>query len=103
MTARDFVYWLQGYFELEGDDISSLDARKISLIKNHLALVFKHEIDPSMGDQLHQQELYKIHNPIKMPMYQTPPDLTEYEVGDKPDSDPKVTCHNKWQGQKFRC
>ena len=30
----------------------------------HLNLVFKHEIDPSMGGEAHQNELNKIHNPF---------------------------------------
>lgn len=32
------------------------------MIKNHLNLVFKHEIDPSMGDAKHQHELNAIHS-----------------------------------------
>lgn len=31
-------------------------------VKKHLALVFKHEIDPSYGDKEKQAELDKIHN-----------------------------------------
>ena len=43
MKSRDFCYWLQGLFELGGPN--TLDARQTELIKRHLALVFKHEID----------------------------------------------------------
>ena len=60
MTSRDFAFWLQGYFEItEPNEIS---AKQTELIKKHLALVFKHEIDPSMGDQEHQDTLNNIHN-----------------------------------------
>lgn len=61
MTSRDFVYWLQGYFELNNP--SSIGEKETDLIKRHLALVFKHEIDPSMGDEQHQQQLNDIHFP----------------------------------------
>lgn len=60
MTARDFAFWLQGLFELT--DTKELDAKQTDLIKKHLQLVFKHEIDPSMGDDKHQQELNDIHH-----------------------------------------
>lgn len=61
MTSRDFVYWLQGYFEISGH--TNLDNEKVEVIRKHLDLVFKHEIDPSMGNKEHQKELNKIHNP----------------------------------------
>lgn len=60
MTSRDFAYWLQGYFEIS--DPISIGEKETEMIKKHLALVFKHEIDPSMGDQEHQEELNIIHN-----------------------------------------
>lgn len=64
MTSRDFCYWLQGYFEVAeaGEDTVALDDVQIGVIKKHLSLVFKHEIDPSMGDQTHQAELNAIHS-----------------------------------------
>lgn len=66
MTSRDFCYWLQGYFELaDAQDQQTknytLSAGQIGMIKNHLAMVFKHEIDPSHGDAAHQAELSKAH------------------------------------------
>jgi hypothetical protein len=60
MKAENFVYWLQGLFELT--DTKTLDEKQTDLIKRHLNLVFKHEIDPSMGDEKHQEELNKIHH-----------------------------------------
>lgn len=59
MTSRDFCYWLNGYFEVA--DPKEIDAKQTDMIKRHLALVFKHEIDPSMGDDKHQTELNEIH------------------------------------------
>jgi hypothetical protein len=54
MTAREFCYWLQGMFELNG--APSLDERQTRMIKNHLDMVFIHDIDPSYpeGDKLSQ-------------------------------------------------
>lgn len=60
MTSRDFAYWLQGLFELENP--KTLNKQQTNLIKKHLSLVFKHEIDPSMGDANIQNELNNIHN-----------------------------------------
>jgi len=45
MTSRDFCFWLQGYFELNGKE--QISKEKANVISNHLNLVFKHEIDPS--------------------------------------------------------
>lgn len=47
MTSRDFVYWLQGFAEIHGKAPSD---EQWTTIRNHLNLVFKHEIDPSMPD-----------------------------------------------------
>ncbi len=60
MTSRDFAYWMQGLFELS--DPKSLDEKQTALIKQHLAMVFEHEIDPSMGNEAHQSALDAIHN-----------------------------------------
>lgn len=49
MKARDFCYWLQGFFELNSN-ITGLNVNQTICIRNHLNLVFKHEIDPSMPD-----------------------------------------------------
>ena len=59
MTSRDFCFWLQGFFELA--DPRDLTAQDIDAIKRHLNLVFKHEIDPSMGPKPHQDALNGIH------------------------------------------
>lgn len=72
MTSREFCYWLQGFFEvhdagLKPDEVRTNDGligEKVRCIKQHLALVFKHEIDPSYGDAKHQEELQKIHDNV---------------------------------------
>lgn len=57
MTSRDFCYWLQGYFEVANPQ--QLSVAEVNQVKKHLALVFKHEIDPSYPNQ---EALNEIHN-----------------------------------------
>jgi hypothetical protein len=61
MTSRDFCFWLQGYLELTNE--RELTGEQRESIRRHLALVFKHEIDPSMGDAKHQAGLNAVHSP----------------------------------------
>ena len=67
MKAHEFCYWLQGYFELrhKGTD-GGLSISQANCIQKHLALVFKHEIDPKYGDEEHQAELNDIHDAPNM-------------------------------------
>lgn len=58
MTSRDFCFWLQGYFEVGNP--KELSQQQTEMIKRHLSLVFKHEIDPSMPDPT--GELQQIHD-----------------------------------------
>lgn len=68
MRSRDFVYWLQGFFEIEGvlsgggEPVAPpLASVQVACIRRHLDMVFKHEIDPSYGDAAHQAELTAAH------------------------------------------
>ena len=56
MNSRDFCFWLQGYFELEQSALASSPTGKPGLtpastekIRQHLAMVFLHEIDPQIN------------------------------------------------------
>lgn len=60
MKSRDFCFWLQGFFELSNNN--NLTEDQIKMIKSHLSLVFKHEIDPSMGNTEHQSILNQLHS-----------------------------------------
>lgn len=62
MTSRDFVYWLQGFFEIS--DAETITKEQITIIKNHLNLVFYHEIDPDLtnNDAKKKAEMDAIHN-----------------------------------------
>ncbi len=75
MTSRDFCYWLQGFFEINGSDSANtkpLNFDQIAMIQRHLALVFKHEIDPSFPAE-QQAELNEIHKPSKPGFVDYPP------------------------------
>lgn len=45
MKATEFCYWLQGVFEVA--KLTELDADQTALVKQHLHMVFIHDIDPS--------------------------------------------------------
>jgi hypothetical protein len=65
MTSRDFCFWLQGFLEISAGGATPdapLTCAQTACIQQHLALVFKHEIDPSMGGPAHQQALNEMHN-----------------------------------------
>ena len=64
MTAVNFAYWLQGFFELSStqQQANMLTIEQINIIKRHLALVFVHDIDPNAGPKPHQDNLNAIHN-----------------------------------------
>lgn len=70
MTSREFCYWLQGYFEITGESSVANGASPgtMKMIKNHLDLVFYHEIDKSYSeDQKVQDKMNSIHNgPIQI-------------------------------------
>lgn len=59
MKARDFCYWLQGYFELS--TTVDIKPQQLTTIKNHLNMVFIHEIDPSFPDN-QQNQLNEAHS-----------------------------------------
>lgn len=68
MTSRrsflaTIAYWLQGFFELS--KATTLDAEQTTAVKNHLSLVFIHEIDPATdgGDPVKITALNEAHNP----------------------------------------
>lgn len=61
MTSRDFAYWMQGLFEI--GDVKTLNEKQVEIIKNHLKLVFFHEIDPSYTkDKKVQETMQSIHD-----------------------------------------
>ena len=58
MTSRDFCFWFQGYLEINNP--TTIGAKETEMIRRHLNLVFKHEIDPSIPDPT--GELQAIHD-----------------------------------------
>jgi hypothetical protein len=57
MKAFEFCYWLQGYFELV-DDVDVLHADQVEKIKNHLNMVFLHDIDKTYPQGTELQDLH---------------------------------------------
>lgn len=45
MNSQEFCYWLQGFFELS-PNCSTLTEVQVQSIRNHLNMVFVHDIDP---------------------------------------------------------
>ena len=67
MTSKDFAYWLQGFFELS-DANAPLTEKQVQTIKNHLKLVFLHEIDPSYSDDPTVQKIFQNIHDGKKPL-----------------------------------
>ena len=66
MKSVEFCYWLQGFFELQKP--VSLSPEQTGLIERHLAMVFKHEIDP-LYPKDQQEALNKIHTDPSKVLY----------------------------------
>ena len=80
MQSRDFCYWLQGLFELGNPE--SLTPDQIQVIRNHLNMVFYHEIDPSFGGPEVQDALNMLHLGSSVPVPPTNP--TQRPPGNSP-------------------
>lgn len=78
MTSRDFCFWLQGFFELTAE--TGMSKEQAEMVQRHLALVFTHEIDPSMGGAAHQTKLDAVHD-LKPPFYETTSHFTQPQYG----------------------
>lgn len=79
MTSENFVFWLQGLFEL--GDPKELNEKQTELIRRHLALVFIHEIDPSQGNEEHQAKLNEAHTPPASTSEKKPSKVSVNHVG----------------------
>jgi len=65
VKASEFCYWLQGYFEISQstpEEPGAINSQQSAMIQRHLALVFKHDIDPKAGPSEVQAELQAIHD-----------------------------------------
>lgn len=67
MRSDQFVYWIQGYFELQGTN-QALTPEQVQIIKNHLKLVFLYEIDPSYSDNKVVQQIFQNIHDGKQPL-----------------------------------
>lgn len=67
MRADQFAYWLMGFFELckaGNGDVQTINAEQTQTIKQHLSLVFLHDLDPKEATETGKtaEELQKIHD-----------------------------------------
>jgi hypothetical protein len=105
MTSRDFAYWLQGFFEITGTN--KIDEGQAEMIKNHLNLVFKHEIDPSLNEgktKVEVQDLQDVHDGKKKKLSDfSPPPKKDKDVVDwlkdkfKPSHIKPHKLHGGWE------
>ncbi len=66
MDSKNFVFWLQGLFELS--DTKTLDEKQTQTIKNHLKLVFLYDIDPSYSEDPTVQQIFQNIHDGKKPL-----------------------------------
>ena len=66
MTSTNFIYFLQGFMELT--DTEEITAEQLKMIKGHLQLAFRDDIDKRMGDINHQIKLSKAHEGDNAPL-----------------------------------
>jgi hypothetical protein len=80
VTSRDFAFWLQGYLELTPGQPAPLSAEQVDKVRRHLALVFIHDIDPSLklANKRLEDLAQKIHDdamkPLPSPVFYQPTD-----------------------------
>lgn len=87
VTAREFAYWLQGYFEIAKP--TTADAQQLTMIQAHLNLVFVHEIDPSYGGPQEQAKLNAAHNGLALNSMET---IQTYNEKAKANGQPLARC-----------
>lgn len=67
MGSKEFVFWLQGFFELSEPN-KPLTMEQVQIIKNHLKLVFLYEIDPSYSEDKTVQAIFQNIHDGKKPL-----------------------------------
>ena len=85
MSSRDFCYWLQGFMEVS--ESGEINPKQLQIIRNHLNMVFKHEIDPSHGDATHQKALSVVHQGSTPPLPKSISDALHLGL-----DGPKINC-----------
>lgn len=86
MTPQEFCYWLQGFFEINGN-VESITKEQAKIIQQHLKLVFKKD---SLNIDINKLPF------IPCPEYDYPRDNSLWK---RPDMEPRryetiVTCYN---------
>lgn len=92
MTAENFVYWLQGFLEIKGEDGKKdiqLSTEQVEIIKDHINLVLT-KVTKSVTKDTWGDTLGELQESIKKPgTYFKPPEVTcdigiiDYHTTDK--------------------
>ena len=63
MTPEQFCYWLQGFYELSGEEVT-MSAAQVAVVRSHLGLVFHHVLDKEHdgGDPKKAAQLNQLHS-----------------------------------------
>lgn len=64
-NPNSFCYWIKGVLDTNRYEL--IDDFLVKKIQEELTKVFKHEIDPSMGDEKTQAKLNILHNQGQFP------------------------------------
>jgi hypothetical protein len=97
MKSRDFCFWLQGYLEITAADASPMNepltSAQVNCIRKHLALVFVHEIDPTMSEPApktpHEQKLDAVY--ALLSARHPPPTMGDFKkLGRQKDIRPEI-------------
>lgn len=104
MTSDQFVFWLQGFFEISqhSDGGNTLNEKQVEEIKNHLKLVMN-KVTPDISEEKGTQlPLFPSYQPVMPPFN---PGLEHDNTGVKPSWPhyPVVTCSSgaNYNGKKF--
>jgi len=73
MTSTTFIYFLQGYLEVANP--KTISEKEFKLIKGHLQLAFRDDIDKSYGDKEHQAKLTAAHKGLSEPIFNENPEV----------------------------
>lgn len=113
MTPENFVYWLQGFVELdETESVEGFSVRQRRLIENHLKLVLENKSDSydqstddeSEEDELEDEEEYRDDEDIKSDPFDVPSSWMHHhgQFATEDSCNQKLYCHQlKEEEQPF--
>jgi hypothetical protein len=64
VTAQEFCYWLQGFYEINGNAAPAITAEQSKMIREHLALVFTKRTGRSPGEEIERALVHSVRNTV---------------------------------------